>query len=178
MSETELCLGTYCGITFAGIKAGSLVNIKESCFKCLPKYENYFNKKGFRFVCLKGDDKRKLMYVYSHKQLQKILFNDNNKKFLEGQGYRYNSVEDAVKELQKRMVNDDFPHEIGIFLNYPLEDVKGFITSPNEGVKCVGYWKVYEDEEAKKKTFELYDKCTGNIVNKLLGGKSLQAIFI
>jgi hypothetical protein len=76
------------------------------------------------------------------------------------------------------MVNDDFPHEIGIFLNYPLEDVKGFITSPNSGVKCVGYWKVYEDEEAKKKTFELYDKCTGNIVNKLLGGKSLQTIFI
>jgi hypothetical protein len=52
------------------------------------------------------------------------------------------------------------------------------MTSPNEGVKCVGYWKVYEDEEAKKKTFELYDKCTGNIVNKLLGGKTLQAIFI
>jgi hypothetical protein len=178
MSETELCLGTYCGITFAGIKAGSLVNIKESCFKCMPVYEKYFSQKGFRFVCLKGDEKRKLMFVYNYNQLNKILFNDDNKRFLEGEGYHYTTVEEAVLNLQSRMVNDDFPHEIGIFLNYPLEDVKGFMLSPNDGVKCVGYWKVYKDEEAKKKTFEQYNRCTDNIVNKLLCGRSLQSIFI
>lgn len=51
------------------------------------------------------------------------------------------------------MRTKDFPHEIGLFLGYPLEDVQGFIENRAEGYKCVGCWKVYGDEEYAKQEF-------------------------
>ena len=38
-----------------------------------------------------------------------------------------------------------FPHEIGIFLGYPLADVAGFIRNKGRNCKCIGTWKVYGD---------------------------------
>lgn len=177
MSEVEYALGTHCGITFAGIKAASLFSIKKHCLDCLERYVEYFERRGFGFMVLKDKGERLLLYVYNRRQLEDILFDKSNKNFLEGEGYRYNSVDGALDILKARMVNDDFPHEIGIFLNYPLEDVKGFIADPNEGVKLVGYWKVYEGEERKKQIFDTYEKCTRKIKEKLLGGTPLEAIF-
>lgn len=57
--------------------------------------------------------------------------------------------------------SDEFPHEIGLFLGYPVEDVKGFIENKASCAKCVGYWKVYGDEEKAQKLFNQYKKCTG-----------------
>lgn len=53
----------------------------------------------------------------------------------------------------------EFPHEIGLFLGYPIEDVKGFIENKAECAKCVGCWKVYGDEEKAQKAFDKYKKC-------------------
>lgn len=36
-----------------------------------------------------------------------------------------------------------FPHEIGLFLSYPPEDVRGFIEHKGHESKCEGCWKVY-----------------------------------
>lgn len=54
----------------------------------------------------------------------------------------------------------EFPHEIGLFLSYPPEDVKGFINHRAGGFKCAGLWKVYGDEEKARSLFEKYKKCT------------------
>ena len=52
-----------------------------------------------------------------------------------------------------------FPHEIGVFLGYPIEDVIGFINNKGCNFKCCGYWKVYGDKEKAIKEFARYDKC-------------------
>ena len=49
-----------------------------------------------------------------------------------------------------------FPHEIGLFLSYPPEDVRGFIEHKGHESKCDGCWKVYGDAERAKKTFRTY----------------------
>ena len=54
---------------------------------------------------------------------------------------------------------EDFPHEIGVFLDYPLEDVIGFIRNRGSGFCCLGCWKAYSNAEAAEKTFALYRKC-------------------
>lgn len=48
----------------------------------------------------------------------------------------------------------DFPHEIGLFLGYPAEDVKGFIENKAACSKCSGCWKVYGDEQAARILFK------------------------
>ncbi len=39
-----------------------------------------------------------------------------------------------------------FPHEIGLFLGYPPEDVCGYIRNKGKCQKCTGHWQVYGDE--------------------------------
>ena len=54
----------------------------------------------------------------------------------------------------------EFPHEVGLFLSYPPEDVKGFIDHRANNFKCAGLWKVYGDEEKARSLFAKYKKCT------------------
>ena len=64
--------------------------------------------------------------------------------------------------LKEKMYNynhlwSDFPHEIGIFLGYPLWDVEGFIANKGQNYKLCGYWKVYEDVSGAIDRFREYD---------------------
>ncbi len=177
MSEIEYALGAHCGITFAGVKPASLFSLKKTELSSLEYYERVFSRKGFAFCPLKDNGDRILMYVYNEKQLKAVLFDSENKKFLNEKGYRYDSVDEAVDALKKRLNDRCFPHEIGVFLGYALEDVKGFISNPNEGVCMTGYWKVYANVEEKAKKFALFRRCSDNIIEKLMGGKPLTAIF-
>ncbi len=177
MDETEYALGAHCGITFAGIKAASLISLKQGCKQCLARYQQYFNGRGFSFVILKEGGGRILLYVYNRAKLWQILSDARISAFLRGEGYEYACAEEAVEILSSRMQGNDFPHEIGVFLNYPLEDVKGFIADPAKGVKLTGYWKVYEGEEEKRQLFAKYDRCTQKIMQRMSLGYSLESIF-
>ena len=75
------------------------------------------------------------------------------------------SVDSMLLCLKERMENDDFPHEIGVFLGYDLSDIKAFI----KGNAClyVGYWKVYSRVDEKIELFNKYTKCR-EIVNKMI----------
>lgn len=177
MSEAEYALGTYCGVTFAGIKAASLFSIKRECARCMGKYIKHFKGRGVNFFILRHTVDRVLLYVYNCAQMEKILSDKDNKEFLGARGYDYDDIGGALKTLKEHMSYEEFPHEVGIFLGYPLDDVKGFIAHPNDDVQLVGYWKVYSDAERKKNIFARYDKCTENIVKKLTEGIPLERIF-
>lgn len=48
-------------------------------------------------------------------------------------------VSQLVRRLRRQ---EDFPHEVGLFLSYPPEDVAGFIANNARRCKCAGLWKV------------------------------------
>ena len=54
----------------------------------------------------------------------------------------------------------EFPHEVGLFLSYLPEDVKGFIARRANDFKCAGLWKVYGDEEKSALAVRKIQKCT------------------
>ena len=67
-------------------------------------------------------------------------------------GYGGEHVWDYVRELVRRIQGAHrkrnlFPHEIGLFLGYPLEDVLGFWLSGGRNCIMEGEWKVYSDRE-------------------------------
>jgi hypothetical protein len=72
-------------------------------------------------------------------------------------GYPKGSAEDwkpLLRALKRRFrESDDFPHEIGFFLGYPVCDVLGFMQCNGEGCKLCGPWKVYGDVEQAKRQF-------------------------
>ena len=76
-------------------------------------------------------------------------------------GYEDESCARCVAGLACRFrESGEFPHEVGLFLSYPPEDVKGFIDHRANGFKCAGLWKVYGDEAKAQALFAKFKKCT------------------
>ncbi len=117
--------------------------------------------KGLRVLALRYRDGVGLIYVYRPVRLERDLADGAAKSLLERFGYRSTGSIQCVAELMRRLRQDaEFPHEIGLFLGYPPEDVLGFIEHRNHGCKCVGSWKVYGDVEQARRAFAKYEKCS------------------
>ena len=83
MSETEYSLGRNCGVTFAGIKPASMVCIKKHGLRDFERIARCFKNRGFSFCALKDNGERLLVLVYNDKSLYNVLFDKENKGFLE-----------------------------------------------------------------------------------------------
>ncbi|QSX06921.1 DUF3793 family protein [Sedimentibacter sp. zth1] len=155
----------HCSPTLAGMKMGNLFTYKfQSEIQLLAELDEWnsiFNKRGIFFVALRKNSGIALIYVYRKKQLEKELGKKEIIRLLEESGYFTESIEKCLEYLSKKLtIGNDFPHEIGVFLGYPLRDIKAFIKNKGHGFKFVGCWKVYTDKCEAKKTFEKYKKCT------------------
>ena len=101
------------------------------------------------------------MYLYRPSALARDLLNEQAAALLTQAGYPGGGCGRQVVTLIRRMrARGEFPHEVGLFLSYPPEDVKGFIDNHAANSKCAGVWKVYGDEQRARQTFEKYKKCT------------------
>ena len=83
------------------------------------------------------------------------------------------------EQLQEKLCeSQDFPHEIGLFLGYPFEDVQGFIQNRGCNCRLCGYWKVYANECEKKRLFEKYSHCRNVYCRKWTEGLSIQRLTV
>ena len=67
-----------------------------------------------------------------------------------------NNFEEYMKELVLRLESEEFPHEIGIFLGYPLKDVLGFMGYGNKEFVEVCSWRIYGDKEISQKVYNRF----------------------
>lgn len=149
----------------AGLKTGNLFTCptesKEALRDSLRRLNKSLVPHGVRIIPVKQMEKRTLIYMYRPEGLARDLKDPIAASILSEKAYPKGSPARYVMELARRLKNDeDFPHEIGLFLGYPSEDVAGFIKNGAKGAKCVGTWKVYGNEEEAKKKFAIYKKCT------------------
>ena len=102
-------------------------------------------------------------------------------ELLERRGYCCGHPEQCVASLMRRLrqcAQDAFPHEIGLFLGYPPEDVAGFIEHKADGCKCVGCWKVYGDVQKATALFDRYKRCTTSYLNAWKHGKTVEQLAV
>ena len=100
-------------------------------------------------------------------------------RILEERGYYSGSCGKCIVRLVKKLRKQgDFPHEIGLFLGYPPEDVCGFIENRACGCKCVGCWKVYGDEKAARKKFDQYKTCTRVYLDQWTKGIDIERLTV
>lgn len=175
MSATEYSIGRHCGVTFAGLRIASLVSLRKREEDVIQTLSRRFAGKGFAFILLREDEERLLVYICHRARLTKYLFSPDVRAFLARFGYEYGSAEEALEQLKCRM-KGEFPHEIGVFLGYPLADVRGFLRDPNSCVLC-GCWKVYENADEAARTFERFRRCSACICRHMNRGRSLTQIF-
>lgn len=122
--------------------------------------ERDFQRKGTGSLRHENKRPESSLYVFRVGKLEQELKREKTRKILQSQGYSYETLEEAIEILKGRMgENGSFPHEVGLFLGYPEEDVLGFMMNQGKNCKCCGCWKVYCDECSAIKTFCRYKKC-------------------
>lgn len=167
-----------CAPFLKGIKIASIINIEKKWIRKL--YELIENTDISCRVLITRKD-RCLVLFYRSGELKRMLEKRDVRQFLEGYGYEEEKLEMILTRLSVRvnMYSRDeisFPHEIGVFLDYPLEDVRAFIENKGRGSLFTGYWKVYHNPERARLTFLAYDKAKDSAVNEFLIGKSIREI--
>ena len=160
----ECLLISQCAPTLAGLKPASLFRWHTEHSRMSEELQSWNQRLQARGVCvrrLQTQPTFSLIYVYRPAMLQRRLQDAATADFLRGFGYTGQSLEADLAQLQQRLsACPAFPHEIGVFLGYPLEDVCGFIRNQGHNFRYSGCWKVYGDPEAAKRQFDAYRVCT------------------
>ena len=149
----------------AGIKTGSLFPCpcedREVLLADIRKLNRRLSPKGLCLLPIRFLAGQALLYLYRPAELRRDLRDAQASELLRQAGYGDESCARCVTRLACHFrEGKEFPHEVGLFLSYPPEDVKGFIDHRAGGFKCAGLWKVYGAEEKARSLFEKYRKCT------------------
>lgn len=166
--DFETALVQQCAPALAGLKPANLFRWVEpdaaAMYRTVAKWQAALQPSGVSIRILKECPKTSafLIYVYRQARLEQILAGRAEQAYLRSAGYTGVCGCDAcLAQLSLRLCCDgDFPHEIGIFLGYPLEDVVGFVKNKGKNYTCCGYWKCYGDPVSAQDRFARFRKCT------------------
>lgn len=167
-----------CAPFFKGLKASAMISLEQDMYIELA---DIFSNTDINHRILAEGRGRGLVLLYREEELKSSLKRNGVQMFLNAYGYNTRDVEAALLKLSERVCQyvhkeRSFPHEIGIFLDYPLEDVRGFIREKGRNGLLNGYWKVYHNPGKAQLTFYAYDKAKVSAVNELLLGKPMREI--
>ena len=176
---SEELIVRHCAPTLANLKTGSLfvcpITDRPSFFSSLRSLNELLVPKGLRALPLRIREYSALVYLYRPSRLKKDLEDPAAIKILQDHGYScYGKC--LPKLIERVRASEEFPHEIGLFLGYPPEDVQGFLD--HRPGKCSGCWKVYGDENKAKKTFDLYKKCERVYCQQLARGIDIERLTV
>lgn len=176
----ECLLISQCAPTLAGLKPASLFRWHAEHKRLLTELKHWNQRLQTAGVCvrlLQEQPAFSLIYVYRPTKLQRCLQEKTTRSFLREFGYTGDSLESDLQQLQWRLSTcSEFPHEIGLFLGYPLEDVRGFIQNEGQKFRYSGYWKVYGDPESAKRQFHAYRVCTDLLCRWYAEGAGAEAL--
>lgn len=172
-----------CSATLANIKSGSLFKVKEheleESRKTIEDFNRCYSKKGIRLAELLRRENYSLLYMYRIKKLSEDLRNSKAAKLLRELGYSGEGAEELIEELKYRFESSNsFPHEVGLFLSYPPEDVRAFIEHREVGLKLTGTWKAYSEAEEAERCFRKYRICRDAYVRQYRKGVSLSRLIV
>lgn len=174
--ETQLAL--QCAPLIVGLKMSNLLIIesdnlyevrqilKDSCISCFT---------------LSKTERRSMFLLYNEEKLTAYLSENDVKKFLAECGYTEAALVEILPAFQLRYQKyvsgkGEFPHEMGVLLGYPIEDVEGFIENEGENFLYTGYWKVYANLSVKIQLFRKFEIARETLIQLVSSGLSITEI--
>ncbi|MCB2290603.1 DUF3793 family protein [Clostridium sp. CS001] len=160
--------------TIKNHKTSSLINFRNNNRNLKDVWEKYKNevkeKLDVDFFELKKDETSTLVLFYNKEKIKLGIRDSRSMEFLKRFGYNESmDIHECLSFLGKRFENL-CPHEIGVFLGYPIEDVVSFVDYPSSKCKMVGYWKIYHDIEKAEIIFNKYDEIKHDIMTLMVKG--------
>ncbi|TCK92809.1 uncharacterized protein DUF3793 [Natranaerovirga hydrolytica] len=153
-------------------KPSSLISFtvkRKNLFKLWNMYkEEVCNHLNLKYYVIKEKDNKVLVLFYKSETLKNHLKDDEYVRFLKNLGYTARmSLDDKLHYLKERFKIINCPHEVGIFLGIPIEDVESFIENNGEGYIFYRYWKVYHNSQRAREIFDRYDNHRATMVKDM-----------
>ncbi len=137
----------------AGVKPAEILTLNH-CYRASETSDGYcvrqeevLGRLGLPWRPLRCRENGTLTIFYDPELLLQTLSQPAVEKYLCRRGYAIcDAPELWLQQLADRFKKDDFPHEVGLFLGYPLKDVVGFISARSR-MTYQGSWRIYGKKE-------------------------------
>lgn len=178
--SVPLQLALQCAPVISGIKISNLLTIPA---RNLRELSGILKKTNLSFRILYPGRERLVILIYREASLKEYLERDEVRAFIYGCNYDTSEINKIFPIFVKRYMRymelkQDFPHELGLFLGYPIEDVEGFIENNGKNFLYSGYWKIYKDAEIKIQLFKNYERVQTEMVRCLYEGLDIVSIIL
>lgn len=178
LSHVEAKLALQCAPLITGIKIANLLIVSTEDEELVREI---LKKSGITYYRLLRMEEKTTFLLFHRSQLEAYLYDPDVLRILREDGYTDLSLGGILRHFQGRfqahmLDKVGFPHEMGLLLGYPTEDVEGFIRNRGQNALYSGYWKVYRDVDAKKRIFEDYENAKETLICLLHSGQSMRSI--
>ena len=174
--ETQIAL--QCAPLISGLKVSNLLIISaedEALVRVILR------RSGISFFRLLRTGEKVTFLLFRKNPLEAYLKQQEVETMLVEAGYAELSLGNILSTFQKRYAHymsagGRFPHEMGLLLGYPAEDVKGFVENEGKNFLYSGYWKVYADVDEKRRLFQKFENAKETVIQLLSYGVAIQDI--
>lgn len=171
--ETQLAL--QCAPLITDLKISNLLIVQNDNVGKVLKILS--NTDISHFILLVTEEKTTIL-LYRKYPLELYLSQKKIRKFFIHIGYQDFILEDLLSVFQMRYIDymagiKEFPHEMGLLLGYPLEDVEGFIKNEGKNYLYTGYWKVYDNLAEKVSLFRKFELAKESLIQMVSFGISI-----
>lgn len=181
----ESVLVRQCAPTLAGIKPGSIFSFNRSPLEISRQKVRQWDKRlaplglAVQILLERPCSSWAIVYVYWRTHLERLLSGNACQRFLAKAGYVGTDLDGLLNQLARRLqTQPEFPHEIGVFLGYPLRDVISFIENRGRNFTCCGFWKSYGDPTEVEARFASYRRCIHTYVNLYEQGTPIEKLAV
>lgn len=168
-------LAIQCAPVITGLKLSNLLMV-DRC--CAGKVEHMLRETGFCCNRVMETTDRTAILVYDFSRLQSYLLQSAVGWMMGKFGYHDLRVEVVLERFRQRyesylQAGCEFPHEMGLLLGYPPEDVWGFVVNKGENALYTGYWKVYAGTEQKRSLFHQFECAREHLIQLVHQGERM-----
>ncbi|MFT3985621.1 MAG: DUF3793 family protein [Lachnospiraceae bacterium] len=175
LRDTELQLALQCAPLISGLKLSNLLIIRPDQLR-----EVKHILRGTDICCqiLLETEEKVTVLLYDQERLAAYLSERKVSELLRKMGYESNDITEILLIFCRRYQTymeqkQTFPHEMGVLLGYPIEDVEGFIQNNGQDFLCTGYWKVYGNLPAKERLFQRFEHVRETMIQLISCGMSV-----
>lgn len=174
--ETQLAL--QCAPLIPGLKVSNLLIISKGNEEVVKRI---LNRTGISYYRLIQTRTKTTFLLFRRNELEEFLSDENVRNVLMKAGYKSLQIDKILRTFSLRYEayiqgDKSFPHEMGLLLGYPVEDVVGFVENNGKNFLYSGYWKVYENQKAKVKLFDKFKVAEETLIHLLSNGLSMSDI--
>lgn len=178
MKDIATQLALQCAPLITGLKISNMLIVAKEDERSV---RTILRRTGISCYRLLQNDKKITFLLFHRKQLEKFLEIKEVSEVFYKEGYTEIHLGRILRVFQIRYQAymegaKVFPHEMGLLLGYPVEDVIGFMLYGGKNSLYSGYWKVYEDVAKKLALFKKFEMAKELLIQLVSKGVSMEEI--